>query len=292
MDPEIIKQLSLGAVPPGIAGLILFGALWWKRRGTGPATARRVVPPLVIAAVYCLTHVFVLGRPSAPPVSASDWLPWLVPLVAAASLAFAFRGPAWMKWLGVGVCAIVVAALSARNFIAKSWPPAQTAVELGVFLLAALAVVKCSLRLTREPGPLGALTFFLFPALSAAVLELCLSSLRLAQAGGVFAAVGAGAVLVACVRRGPVLTAPATVVIALSTLLILFQGQLTSGDRLAPLYVLIAALGPAVAALGGIGPAARLVGWKGAVLRVGLALVPPAIALGIAYANREPDPYL
>lgn len=179
MDSEIINQLARGAIPPGVFGVLAFGALWWTARPTarpepeseGGRLAmirlialsegwRLLLTPVLFTIAYIPTHLLVLGR-QWPPHAAFDWLPVIAVVALAMALLWrAPRLPVAGRWAVVAVGLAVIGWMSSANQIKNSWGAGRTAAHLGGFVLvglaAAWAMVRVSAGVTAvSPKPEG-----------------------------------------------------------------------------------------------------------------------------------------
>lgn len=283
MDPAIIKQLLLATVPPGLAAALASLVLFRKGATAGPGAAGALA--MVFAGVYAATHWFVLGTPPIPPVSGFDWLPAVAVLCAAGAIvAGATRG--WMRPVVVGVVFLVCGGLSARNLIANAWSPGVAAAHLGGLVVAGTLAALGAGVVARAAGPTPSAVMFVAAAGAASVCEGAFQSLRLAQSAGVFAALFAGSLLVAMIRRSTPPGWAAAVGAWMVVVVVLFQGEMAEGGVIASLVAALAGAAP-LAALAM--PALRARPLLTAGVRIALAAAMPAAALVIALATR-PDP--
>lgn len=306
MDPEIIKQLARGAIPPGMFSVIALALLWWSGRtkkiapgeaggaalnphAAAPPSRRAWAHPLLFAAAYIPTHVFVLGL-TWPPATASDWLVITAACAAIASLALvAPRLPAVARW---GVLALLLAAVgwaSSANLIARSWGAGRTALTLAAFTLVGLGATSALTQLVRDRrGPIAVIHLFLPVFTASQLLVLAYYSLRLSQAAGIVTALLGGMLVVAIWRRRLMPGGPAAAWTMILTWTFLYQGALYGDAKHALLHPLLVAASP-VAALSvrRLAPP-RLAPLPRTLVELAAAALPLAAAMAFAVAGRTP----
>jgi hypothetical protein len=308
LDPGILRQLTLGIVPPGIAAVVLFALVWWKRPKDGgadeslaaPASWRAFIVPLALAALYIIFHFVLFGRVTVPPKESIDWIP-IVGLIAAlattrtialqAHLAPPGRSAGLAAWLRLYAMEPVLYAaigwLAAGN-IHKTWTAREALVPLAGFaLLTTLALAGGRRVCERRRGPVPPAVILVFAAGASQALVLGFSSLKLSQVAGLCAAFMGGALLVSFFRRGLSLAREGATVPIVITMTALYQGVLYTRTEHPWLYTILLAASLPLASLGRLPlrPQTRLLRAGYHLLPVVLALIPVAIAVGLALAS-------
>ena len=288
LDPAVVKQLALGIVPPGLAGTVLF-ALTLRKSSTGQPDVgwRARLIPLVLAALYCGLHAFVLGL-RVPPRESTDWLPVaaVVAGVAATCVGYFGRGTAGSLagWLLRLLVLAAVGALAAGR-IRGNWTAGEAVVQVGAFVLASgVALHGSETVLRRRNAALAALVLLVFAAGASQVLVLGFSSLKLSQSAGLWAAMLGGAVLVGLFRRKSTLPLGIALVVVAVTIAAMFQGALYTSTKRPWLLTALIAASPALAAAGTLvrmptEGRARHLRW---VVPLMLSLVPVGAAIALS----------
>ncbi len=305
MDPALQKTLALGVLPPAVfTGVVLLSA-WWRRRMPEAAEARAaLIPPdatntrgerlwltpLVFAVAYLPVHHFLLGGIKAPN-AAADWMPYVALLAGVlGALAVVGRMPLVVRWIWRALVCAAVAGAIASGKVRNGWPMAEAIPTLAAFVLHTLAAWWAFERVTdRTRGPGGPIVLMIYAVGVSQVLALAFYSLRLAQMPTAMAAVAGAAMVVALIRPRFTLALGGVHVVLLISNAALLQGVLFPGDAILPRvlpWILLAS--PLLAAGADLVP---LKGWKLVVLRSALALVPVAVAIGLAAALRPADEY-
>lgn len=303
IDAGVLEQIALGVVPPGIAGVILFAALWWRQGGgdaARPASWRLVVLPVALAAFYTGFHAFLFGGLHVPPRQSTDWLPVASVIAAVAAIAFGLlsapstsgetsgkRGRKMARsagpWLLVAAALAVIGWLAAGN-LRTSWGVGEAAMHVGGFAGLALAASLGAERIAhRRPGPVSAVAMLVFAAGASQVLALGFHSLKFSQSAGLWAAFMGGAMVVALFRRGLSLARGGAVLVVAMVMAAMYQGVLFTMTPRAWVFAALVASSPAMAGLATFPAEGR--GVRKALLTLGVAIVPIAVALGMALAN-------
>lgn len=296
MEPEILHQLILGSVPPGVAGLVL--ALVLARapseKGAGGARGadrnwRDLSLPPALAIVYVATHVLIFGRPEFPPASSTDAMP-IVALVGAVAgvLVTMYASRTVLKVVAVVTALTLLGWLGVRT-LSSWWTGAERAWHIGVVVttvvLGSLNVLGAETLIRRGGARLGVGTIAIALTGIAQILVLGFYSLTLGQAAGVGAAVLTGALVGLLLRRGSTVGAGTGVVPVSVAVVALLQG-VVFGDSVRP--VPLGVLGACALPVGGLVCALvpRGVRAGGRALAVLVAvLVPLAVAVTLAVAD-------
>lgn len=305
MDPALVRQLAIGAVPPLVAGALVFAAAFGRRAGQAPAQSlgvqgtravsgwRATLLVVACAVVPVLMHRLVWNAwPKWPPVGSDQALFYVAVIAALVGLAswlvldVAGAGRRWALAIVVPLVLVgLVGAgfLSARNLIANRWGTEGTLRHAAVFLPAAVAFVAGLVLLVRTPGPGSVGSVALLATVLSQTIAAGLSGLALGQSAGVVASfLGAGAV-VALFR--PAVAIPIAAALGLGVLLatIGLHGVLFGiGDNRA--WMMLAfVLAPWLAWL----PTrvTRWQRWKLWIAQLALALLPLGVAIALAVRN-------
>lgn len=283
----------IGLVPCVLAA----GALWLTARLGLRATASWALA--VGGAIFLgmtLQHVRI-GVPTAidkllHPRVGLDWLPWLV-LVAALVTALAAYAPrTWQRWLVAlaGAFSMVVPLrLLASNAAAMSrWSIGE---KLGVlaFWSFVFAALWTALALGRRNGQSVVRSVLLFSTAGGVALTLAAShSLTLGEHAGIVAATLFGAIAAAwwtsCLDPGPSPAAGPLAVALVGLILLGYTYDLTATNA----ALLTLALAASAGWLPQSWPRQQI---TRAALRTALALLPLALAAGLAVATALEDPY-
>ncbi|MCA9286478.1 MAG: hypothetical protein KDA22_14735 [Phycisphaerales bacterium] len=241
MDPAILRQLALGAIPPAIAGALVLGALVVRHEDTLCRRLLRALPALVVGCGVLGMHALLFGPPVFPATSALGWLPWLTLGVGAAAFGAALpkRGRALLLAAVVLIGLAVGAWLSARTLLANAWDARSAAGHLGAMAAGAALFVGGLLVVLRLPGAVGLLGACMTLGGASQLAVLGHHSLTIGQFVGIFAAFCGGGVVAALVRRNVRLGSAATITIGVATALASFQAFLY-GDAEHPVPVAIA----------------------------------------------------
>src|SRR5262245_49111154 len=94
LDPFLVKQVLVAAVPPALLGLIVF--FWAGNRhdsadraeSSAPPTglARRIAPTLAMGVGTLVVWVVLQGWPLLPPNDALGWMPWVIAMAMAVGM--------------------------------------------------------------------------------------------------------------------------------------------------------------------------------------------------------------
>jgi len=290
MDPDTLKQVAAGAIPPGVFAALALTLVWWRRpvEKDGPGW-RWVWGAVILAIAYIPTHLLVLRGPAWPPASAADWLPPIALLAAGAGLpAGAPRLPPLVRWPGVGLITIAMGWMSAAGLIARSWSVREMAAHLAGFAAVSVVAALGAARVTaRRPGPGPVLIVMLPVAAASQLLVLVYHSLLLGQAAGIAAAVLGGALVAGLWKRWMVLGPAGSVPPVLLAMACLFHGVLyTETDRGLLLAGLVAA-SPAAAGLASMFTSRAAKGWVRFGAPLAAAALPLAAAMAVAVLMRE-----
>lgn len=238
MDQALLQQLTLGAIPPGIIGAIVFFALWLPRRvqaqtivdGTSLdfANLRGILITLALGCTLFVMHPLIMAglKPPAwtlPPRRAADWLP----VVAVIGTLLAFAGlllraqrlHALLLALPVTLVALAFGALASRRLLTDTWSLPQSLAHLAGLGLFTYIITTGVLMLARKPGLVGVASLVIIAGGTANIMAGPLNSLKLAQWSGVSAAFLTPAALVVFLRPAQAmpLAAVALVMLALSS---------------------------------------------------------------------------
>jgi hypothetical protein len=295
MDIEVLKQLALGVIPPGIFGLLLF-AMLWQRGGQDPDGATGRVGALAMGFGFVALSAIIFTGVQLPPASADRWI---APIAAGLGvLGFVLAGDSG-PWTGrvLRIPILAFVALVSAPWIASTLleRPDGKGSGAGAGLLAVAGFVVISMATLRAlrilhqrrpgAGAVGA-TIALLGA-SSQVLVLAFDALKMGQAVGVFAAMLGGGLIVAFFRPGATLRWMLDVPV-LTSAAAFFQGYVR-GDTVERswVYLLLIAVSPWMALLPDLGPTARLAGWRSWTLRLVLMGVPLVVALAMAKAAND-----
>lgn len=237
MDPALVKQLLLGAVPPLVLGVIVFGLLWrrWSmdlvtrllddsepaRRGdrrvlgerVSDAGSRRwhdVLLVCCVGATFLGVYPLVFGKVQAwPGLSGDGAMFWVGVVAVVAGVAACFVPKRWLVWLLVVPALAVCCWLSFRrqwfgeNFGESIWLIVGF-MGVGVLFTSGLMMLGWIGRIVGVWGGVLAV------GLCAQVLVVCLASLKHAQGAGAIASLLTFAMVMVLLRPtralgGPVL---------------------------------------------------------------------------------------
>ena len=296
MDPAMVKNLALGAIPPALIAAVYFVALWLKRSpvgqadGSGVRVERRVVLiPVVMAATMLLTFMLVFGTPMLAPVTAFDWLPLIgVAAGVAGVIASLERAPSVVRWAPAVAAILFSAWASAKNPIANSWPAAQSAAYLLESLLAGVVVLAGATWLaSRRAGLAPVLVLMLFAGAVTQLLVLGYFSMKVGQVAGMGASMLIAAAGAALWRKEFRLGPGGVTFITVMTMAALGQGKLygQATPDLARVYAALAVLSVVSAALVAWGLPPRLGPRVRGAIVVGVAALP--LLAGLAVAGKQ-----
>lgn len=296
MDPSMMKQLAIGTIPPGLVGVIVLIFWWWRERG-GASTRRwaRSLGAAALGLAFMPISALVLGKLMFPPTSASQWVPWFGVVGAIAALVAArWSGNAALVWGVRLVAVLVVGWVSVRGQGQAGWSDAQVAEALAGFAVLTLVVLAIFDRALGARPTERSMIVPAFVAMTllggiAQVLVLAFFSLALAQAAGVAAALTGGVLVGALWKRDVIarrgmLDAPLLLGSAM-----FFHGSLF-GDAERPwVFIALMAASPLAAMVARAALPSKWREWKRAVLEVAAAVVPVAVAVGLALAQRPQE---
>lgn len=296
MTIEIIKQLALGVVPPGVLALVLF-ALLWRRRDWSGTWRRSALTSLGMGLGFVPLAALIYGGLKFPPVAADQWMVPIavllaltgvvVALASSRAAALCFRVPLLVLF------ALVSAPWLARTMLNSSADPGpfKALLIIAGFVALSLSTLRASEKLhERLSGPLPVfLTLTLLGAMSQ-ILILAYSGLKLGQGVGIFAAMLGAALVVSFFRPSLTLRGGALDLPVLASTTFFFQGFVRADTVPSALvYVVLVAISPWLALAPDVGPLARVKGWKGGLLRVVLASAPLLAALAMGKAATDAD---
>jgi hypothetical protein len=304
IDPAVLRQLALGAVPPGIVATLGFALLWWRRRGRVnppalPPLLHRLATPCFFAAFYTAAHALLFGGLNVPPRQSTDWLP----LFAALGAALAMVGALWRipspgakRWLHIAAQgSLALVALAAMGYLGagravSNWSSRDAALHILPFaLLCLVAIISAEILTRRRGGAAPAIALLITCAGAAQVLMLAFSSLKLGQSAGLAAAFFGGAMLIAFFRPRLSLAAGAAIAPLVLTFAALYHGALFTYTSRPWMYIGCIAAAPVLAALAswpGTPWSQRL--WVRALPPLA-ALLPVVAALVLALSQQSED---
>lgn len=292
MDPAMVKNLALGAVPPLVLMLVYF-AIVHRRRGAEQAWWVGAVTPLVMALAVVVTYAIAFQMPTLSARASFEWLP-IAAIAAgiAGAVASMERWPALVRWTPAVLAVLFGAWASARNLIGGSWSAAQTGAYLveagvtGVVLLGAGHVL-----VAKRAGIVPALVLMLFAGAASQLLVLGFFSMKVSQVAGMGASMMMAAVAVAFRRPTLRVGSGAMVFIVALSLTALAQGRLYG--QATPEFVRIYAALLTLSLVGG----ALVQAWvadrwsarvRGAMV-LGAVALPLVVGIGIAGAKWQAD---
>lgn len=311
MDPMLVRQLMLGAIPPGLGAALLFALLWnlaLRRReaAAGVPFWLYVLTPLLLGMGLAAMHPLIVGPYRFPPASADQSF-WILGLVAGATgsiAALALRArPAGT--LTARRVLVVSFLLSASLGVFAAWMGSRTVLprSSGVWIaghlgghavLAGIFGAAGAWIATRETQRLGIITLLVLASGASQLLVVGQSSLKLGQMSGVVAAL-LGGLLVATFRLRPTnLGAPVAITLLGFSAAAMYQGTIF-GNAPEPRGLLfggLLVLGSLLAAAfsgSWFGPkVSALSGWKRGVVLMALTGLCVAAGLGTALATQPP----
>lgn len=293
MDPAMVKNLALGAIPPAFIAAVYFVALWLKRSpvmhadGSAIRAERRILlVPVVMTCAMVFTFMAVFGMPTLAPVTAFDWLPLIGVAAGFAGVIASLEGiPSFVRWTPAVGAMLFAAWASAKNPIASSWPAEQSAAYLLESMLMGVVVLAGANWLaSRRPGLAPVLVLMLFAGAVTQLLVLGYFSMKVGQVAGMGASMLIAAAGVALWRKEFRLGPGGVTFIVVVTMAALGQGKLygQASPELARVYAALAVLSVVGAALVGWGLSTK-VGprMRGAIVVV-VAALPLLAGLGVA----------
>ncbi|MDB5352706.1 MAG: hypothetical protein JWN86_3953 [Planctomycetota bacterium] len=298
---------AIGIAAAAAAGLLASGLAAVLGRKRESATGLRWGPTVGIGVGFLLGQAMILGWLTRPqlldaksalmawrsdggafplfPGEAAHWMPWL----GGAALLFGLLegwkpAPGWARWENrLGLTALTLWLLLGNRF-GGSWEPTEGTMWLLGLGLAMLVFWSVIDRRAERLGP--SMPLVLMMMASALSISLYLSFMIF---GCLFAAALAatlGGVWVVSwfdpkmnLARG-----------AIAVFVVLYVGLLVCYlfySDLPRISVLALALAPLATYVDRVGPVSRLSGWKSAAIRIGVLIVPLAVAIGAAFAARN-----
>lgn len=293
----VLKAILIGGLLPGFLAAVLLSALWWRsRRPESAAPGPRWAMPIATALAVIPAELLVRGQwPPLWPVAGADRIVHcaavvLVLGVIESLLAARMWVAAAVRVLGAGAVFWIVLGVRIPTF----WSPAEGAAWIAGFALLTGAVATLLDRVARagnSPAVAASLLLSAF-ALSAVLLES--GNAYLAQlTGGVAAALGAALAVSFFV---PAFTIAGGGVSAGVTLLatLLLCGHYYAPDGIPAAQSIPVALASLAAALTLVPRLARAGRWKRCVIAAVAAVLPAALAIGLARSaakDEADDPY-
>lgn len=294
MDIELVKQLALGVVPPGIFALVLFGVLW-RRGGSDESGRIGRAGSLAIGFGFVALSALIFSGVQLPPASADRWI---APMAAVFGIIGAVvsgaGGRAAARAMLVPTLALVAIVSApwlgdARLAEAKSGQSAlHSLLTIGGFVMLAMLTLRAVRTLhEKHSGSMPIAITAAWLGAASQIMVMAFDALKMGQAIGVFAAVLGGAMLIAFKRsraslrwmlEAPVLTSAAA----------FFQGYVRGDSVERPWVYLVAVLAaPWLVLLADLGPMGRLKGWKAWAIRLALIGAPLGRALAMAKAAND-----
>ncbi|MBX3358578.1 MAG: hypothetical protein KF745_09120 [Phycisphaeraceae bacterium] len=292
MDPQILKQIALGIVPPGLAGAALFLALFLPTaRAPKAARWQYAAASIGLAVLYIAFHAWLLGGVNLPPARSTDWLAISAIAAAVAALPSALGAPGLASWPTRIAALALIGFVSARG-VTDSWPIGQRIALIAAFAAAA-CVVLWLLEWTdrRIRGPVPVMLVSLLALGANQVLVLGFHSLLLSQSAGLCAALMGGAALVALLLTSISLAGGIAVVPVMITAASLFHGLLFTETDHGLLLAGLVAASPLGAAIGCLGRLGRIKGIGGGLMRLAFAAAPIGAAMIIILLTQESPQY-
>jgi hypothetical protein len=306
MDPALLQQLAIGAIPPGIFGAIVFFAVWWRKQpevggAEGPldfAIGRDVVVVLAIAAAMLVMHPLItagikLPEWVVPPRRGADWLPVVTVVAMLIALAgLLLRGqrlPMW-AWAIVAIVVVVgLGALAAQRLVRETWSVQESLAHLGGVAVITFVLGWGLLVLARKPGVVGVASVVIVAGSLANILAGPMNSLKLAQLAGVMAAVLTPAAVMTLIRPTQVLAMSAVAMVVMGLGSVSLQGVVFGSAKVSSVVLSLGllAISPWMGVLAG-----RVVKRDGVVKSlVQLAAVglPGAIAMGVWLVQQKAE---
>ncbi|MCW5754202.1 MAG: hypothetical protein KIT24_05765 [Phycisphaeraceae bacterium] len=300
MDPAVLRQLAIGALPPALGGLVVFGALLAADRPRSPTLGASLgkAPARPLGLLHCIaaTGIFVssfavaFGGVRQPPQTAFDQLPYVA--LAALGVGIASMMTRWGHWLGAAAGAAVgLVALFRFKPALHEATFAETAplvVLTCILVFGGVAGASQSCRACR--AWIAALLLLIPAAGASAMLTLGHYSLKLGQGAGVLAAMLLGIALAATLWRKRSLGVGVGVIVAVLLGMVVVQGHLFAPTPRSLLYAVLTALGFILPCLVDFAPKAPRLGvFPSAGIRLLLAVLPVATGVAIAAATRTSE---
>jgi hypothetical protein len=303
VDIAVVKQLLLGAIPPGVIGAVLFALLWMRRSGGDKAMWRGALTPLLIGVVYAACHQFVIGITKWPPGSSDARLPFIAAGLGLLGAIATFTPPP-IGW-GVRLAGVALAGwASLPKAMQKPGTPDEWK-QLGVFVVGAFVAAMCAEQATieregtsgsKEPrrqrtGPGVILVPLAWLAVMTQLVEFGFRSLKLMQTVEMLCAITGGALLVSFWRRELTLYRLGIYVLTVMTCVCLLHAVVYNETEHGGAFALLAATGPALWFAASRIPALK----SRSVLRVlvesAAIVLPVGAAIGWALASGSQSEY-
>lgn len=234
MDPGMIKNLALGAIPPGVLGLVVFALIWMRVGRGGQELAgralvwRQAATPLVLMAGFIGTYWLLFGAPVLRPTRSTQWLP-VVALGAgiAGVVASLPRAPGVVRW-GLVMAALLLGGwASVKNMLAQGGMTVALVEHLSGLVFGAVLALGALWSVSRaRRGWAPIVLLVLYCAGVSQLLVIGSYSLALGQLAGISAAVLVGMLLVSLWRPGITMGAGGVAFVVVITQVIAMQGHL------------------------------------------------------------------
>jgi hypothetical protein len=303
MDPAMVKNLALGAVPPGVLALLFF-LLAWRRRPAERAGPALVATPIFMALAVVFTYAITFQTPRLAPLAAFDWLP-IIAIAAGVAGVFAAleRLPLVVRWTPAVLALLFAAWAGAKNAIATSWTPSQTGAHLLEAVVFGIVLLGAGHSLvSRRAGVMPVASLMLFAGAACQLLVLGFFSMKVGQVAGMGASMAIAALPVARWRPATRVGPGGMVFIVVMTLAALGQGRLygQATPEFARIYTALLTLSLVGGALVAAGLGERCSARIRTTLVLGVVALPLVAGLGIAgkkwqdeqrQQGSEPDPY-
>jgi hypothetical protein len=314
MDPTLVKQLLLGAVPPLVLGVIVFGLIWRARsrdlvtRALADAASRDerqqcgdhvsdqgsrrwhdVVLVLCVAAAFLGVYPIVFGKVQAwPGLSGDGAMFWVGVIAVAAGIAACIVPRRHAVWGVVAPALAVCCWLSFRrqwfgdNFSESTWLIAGF-LGVGILLTSGLMMLGWMGRIA------GVWSGVLAVGLCAQVLVVCLASLKHGQGAGAMASLLTFAMVMVLLRPTRALGGPTMITVGLILTTQLMQAAHFGRGELPFLMVGLASIGPLLGAIG-LCLTSRRRGLASVLIPILATVLPGLAAVGTgAYLSLQAD---
>lgn len=231
MDPGMVKNLALGAVPPALLVAAFFAAAWARRGEPRQPEARTdwriVATPLVFALAVVATYWIAFGAPTLKPVASIDWLPLIAVGAGIAGAFAAAEGLPAVVRFGPTALALALAAWgSVKNLLASASKVNLVTAELLEFALASGVALAGTLYVARRGRIAPILLLLLFAGGACQLLVLAYANMKVGQVVGMSASMLGAALLVALWRKNFNIGAGAVVFVVVLTMAGVLQSRL------------------------------------------------------------------
>ncbi len=307
MDPALLQQLALGAIPPGLFGALIFFTLWLPKRSQFAnadstslnfADTRGMIITLALGLTLFVMHPFIMAGPNLPtwvlpPRRAADWLPVIAlvgTLIAFTALLLrAQRLHPLLLALPVTLVVLAFGALASRRIITDTWSLQQSISHLaglGAFTFVTTAGV---LTLARKPGLVGVAALVVMAGTTANLMAGPLNSLKLAQWSGVSAAFLTPAAIIVFLRPSHALPVAVAALVMLALSSVTTQAVVfgSASLRLVILSLAMLAASPWLAIL--TGKLIKREGLPKSIAQLAALGLPGAIAMAIWLATQQAE---